>query len=98
LKRYLQSATGKLHTLRTLWAATDSSQQADKDALIHFAHKLAGSGGSYGFFDLSEAAREFEVKLQSDTSEDWSTDQELIRRYDTLINELRALVRRSGEH
>lgn len=64
---YIQSAAQKLDMLERLWAAAEAGYwQPDTVApLREFAHRLAGSGGSYGFKALGDTARALELGLSS---------------------------------
>lgn len=63
---YIQSAPSKLSDLGALWneaRASGWSPQA-RDGLVELTHRIAGSGGSYGYPDLSAAARTLELMLK----------------------------------
>jgi HPt (histidine-containing phosphotransfer) domain-containing protein len=62
---YIRSAAEKLAMLERLWAAAEAGYwRPDTVApLKEFAHRLAGSGGSYGFRKLGDTARELELAL-----------------------------------
>lgn len=73
---YILTGEEKLRTLDRLWrnalaeASTAESLQPVKD----FSHKLAGSGGSYGFDDLGAAARHLETAILSGMAMEEITD------------------------
>lgn len=62
---YIRSAPEKLDNLERLWAAAETGywQPAAITPLRDFAHRLAGSGGSYGFTDLGDIARALELSI-----------------------------------
>ena len=64
---YIQSAPSKLSTLNSLWdtaLATGWDAQA-REGLVELTHRIAGSGGSYGYPDLSTEARHLELMLKA---------------------------------
>ena len=63
---YVRSAPDKLSTLAALRNAAEQKtwDEESTDALIAFSHRLAGSGGSYGFTRLGDAARALEGFLK----------------------------------
>jgi HPt (histidine-containing phosphotransfer) domain-containing protein len=62
---YIRSATEKLRTLDELWetARTSEFTPGSLKPLKDFCHRLAGSGGSYGFPALGDAARALELAI-----------------------------------
>ena len=63
---YVQSAPSKLTALNELWKEAQSNgwNPQTREALVELTHRLAGSGGSYGYPDLSVAARRLELMLK----------------------------------
>ena len=63
---YLQTASTKLESLDQLWeqAMAAGWDGPSVEQLIALAHRIAGSGGSYGFPELSTAARHLELMLK----------------------------------
>lgn len=66
-KLYICSAAEKLAMLQRLWAAAEAGywQPHAVAPLREFAHRLAGSGGSYGFKALGDKARALELGLST---------------------------------
>lgn len=63
-KRYAASLPDKCAEFDQAWALFDQDQAEDALAqLRHLAHKLAGSGASYGFDALSRDARALEHRV-----------------------------------
>lgn len=61
---FAASLPAKLTKIDTIWQQVRSTNQAeDINDLIFFCHRLAGSGTSFGFKDVSEYARCIEVAL-----------------------------------
>ena len=56
-REYLKGAPQRLEELSAQLAALEKGDAAQLDALRRGLHKLAGSGGSYGFDEVSQAAR-----------------------------------------
>lgn len=63
---YVRSAPDKLNTLDELLKTAERKawDSESTDAIIAFSHRLAGSGGSYGFAQLGDAARALEGLLK----------------------------------
>ncbi len=61
-KAYLNSFPEKLNQLQLLWERTENKGylEGDLNELAAFCHKLAGSSGSYGLLEISQAARSIE--------------------------------------
>jgi HPt (histidine-containing phosphotransfer) domain-containing protein len=90
---YIRSAQDKLATLDKLWQqATAGNLSPEALApLREFSHRLAGSGGSYGFPALGDAAHELEMLLAN--AEPASPGERMLRRLrDRLKTELEALA------
>ena len=71
IKAYRQSAPDKMESLDRLWrqAVIDGWQGPSVAQLDALVHRIAGSGGSYGFPDLSAAAKHLELMIKdSDTA------------------------------
>lgn len=90
---YIRSAAEKLDLLERLWAAIDGNYgKPDAVApLRDFAHRLAGSGGSYGFTDLGNVARALELSI-SPGGESPTDPVMLKENYDALRDALKALA------
>ena len=69
---YIRSGEEKLRTLERLWheAQDRGADQTTLAPLKEFSHRLAGSGGSYGFFDLGDAARSLELAITAAANAD----------------------------
>jgi chemotaxis protein histidine kinase CheA len=61
---YLAASTQRVGELRALSAKLTENQAATLTELRRAFHRLAGSGGSYGFAQISAASREGELLLQ----------------------------------
>jgi HPt (histidine-containing phosphotransfer) domain-containing protein len=81
---YLASLPDRLEELRADVAALRSGKSDAGLALKVRLHRLAGSGGSYGFVQLSSLAREAELWLMANTGV-----------HET--NELESILNRLGE-
>jgi len=90
---YIRSAHDKLATLDELWQqAIAGGLSPDAVApLREFSHRLAGSGGSYGFPTLGDAAHDLEMLLGSAESLT-AVEAMLHRLHDRLKSELEALA------
>ena len=75
---YLASLPGRLEELRADVAGLRSGQPDAGPALKVRLHRLAGSGGSYGFVRLSALAREAERWLASNAGVPQTDGLELI--------------------
>ncbi|HXH03595.1 MAG TPA: Hpt domain-containing protein [Candidatus Competibacteraceae bacterium] len=61
---YVESLSGRAATLRQLWHSLRLAwDPATARQLQTLAHQLAGSGGSFGFADITEQARDLEHRL-----------------------------------
>ncbi len=56
-REYLKGAPERIRELRTLLGAVQHSETGAVDGLRRAFHKLAGSGGSYGFERISTTSR-----------------------------------------
>ncbi|MHC5114574.1 MAG: PAS domain S-box protein [Planctomycetota bacterium] len=61
---YIESLTDTAHALREIAAADD------REAARVIAHRLAGTGASYGFPEISDAARACEESIRAESRED----------------------------
>lgn len=90
---YIKSADEKIQTLVRLWREVMDAAGSE-DAITElkaFAHRIAGSGGSYGFPALSTAARALESELKDLTA--MPAERHAIQsRYDNLRRELEQLA------
>ena len=96
-REYLLDAPGRLAELRKDAAAFGAGEADASASLIGRFHRLAGSGGSYGFPDVSTIAREGERWLRENPSpapaqeSEWRLDQlidRLAHAYDSAAHEL----------
>lgn len=67
-REYLASLPARLDEIRSDVAGFRAGMPAAAVSLRTRLHRLAGSGGSYGFSDLSNAARQAEQWLSGDPS------------------------------
>lgn len=65
-QRYCSSLAEKLGAIECAWSAVriDCNDIANQEALLSLAHRLAGSAGSYGFFEIGKAAAEVDALLE----------------------------------
>jgi HPt (histidine-containing phosphotransfer) domain-containing protein len=75
---YLASLPDRLEELRTEIASLRSGRTEAASALKVRLHRLAGSGGSYGFVQLSSLAREAERWLTANVGVSETDELELI--------------------
>ena len=61
---YLKDAPQRVAELRSLLAGAERGEGGALDELRRALHKLAGSGGSYGYPELSARSRAGEVEAQ----------------------------------
>ena len=89
LKReFLAEARVKVDEMERKIVAGDSEA---RERVIYLAHQLKGSGGSYGFRQISTEAAEIE-KIAESVAGDWRTDhaqsaQIRLRKLRTIIDE-----------
>jgi diguanylate cyclase (GGDEF)-like protein len=88
---YLASMPARLQELRSDLAALSNGDDAAADSLKAHLHRLAGSGGSFGFLDLSAIAREAEHYLANNAL---SRD---LNGMDAILNRFEEAVRRAEE-
>lgn len=90
---YIRSAADKLNTLESLWTSAEAAYWRPEAVtpLREFAHRLAGSGGSYGFRKLGDTARELELNL-TDLGESTVAPADARKIYETLREELKTLT------
>ena len=89
-QEYVHNLPNKVSEIRDAWLNV-RNQAWDASALYtltRLAHSLAGSGATYGFEPLSQAARALELYLKPLTTEDFTEDaciqiEDLIARIDT---------------
>ena len=91
---YIRSATDKLASLEQLWNESDKDDISRHATLglIELSHRLAGSGGSYGFHELGEAARALELELKAQAEPGRKTGGEIELAYRALHRQLEALA------
>jgi diguanylate cyclase (GGDEF)-like protein len=78
-REYLASMPARLEELRSDLLGVKRSSPGSLDSLKTRLHRLAGSGGSFGFLDLSAIAREGEALLAAGGSVDGAME-EVVRR------------------
>ena len=78
---YIRSAQDKKSRLDEYWLQGRSAGFTPEslEPLMRYCHQLAGSGGSYGFPDLGDAARSLELAIASSAG-----SGDLESAYDTL--------------
>ena len=91
---YLDSLPARLEELRSEVAAWRAGNPGAGDSLKVRLHRLAGSGGSYGFTRLSAIAREAERWLAGHTPEGGTVDLEAI--IERLVKAVEEAGRRVG--
>jgi diguanylate cyclase (GGDEF)-like protein len=84
-REYLFEAPGRLAELRKDVAAFRAGEADAGQSLVRRFHRLAGSGGSYGFPDISALAREGERWLSQDPA---ALGGDLVARLDRLVDRL----------
>ncbi len=60
-RRYFDSLPDKLTTLESLRARLEVGDEAALESLQAFAHRIGGTGGSYGWLKISEAGTRLEL-------------------------------------
>jgi len=89
---YRNGMPAKLEKLGTLWsrlASGSAGVQAVADLLLEL-HSIAGSAGSFGLPQLSEAAHAAETFLAESTAKGAKLGPEEERRFNRLLGELRS--------
>lgn len=71
------------------FAHCDGLEPADRDDLTGIAHRLAGSGGTFGYPELSAAATQLEILLDPNAT---PADTDLSAALTRLIRELRGIT------
>lgn len=63
---YLRRLPTRIREFETVWTALEQSNwnSTHLETLHELAHRLAGTGGSYGFNELSKVAHQFEMSLE----------------------------------
>lgn len=64
--RFVNGLTDRVAAMRRAWQVIESSEGADeaaRNALFHQVHSLAGSGATFGYDELTVAARALEPAL-----------------------------------
>ena len=64
--RFAEGLEGKLFAIRALWTAFAAAQGTEESSreLLQIVHRLAGSAGTFGFWELGDFARSLEALLQ----------------------------------
>lgn len=64
-QRYCASLAEKLGAIELAWSAVriDGNDIANQEALLNLVHRLAGSAGSYGFYEIGDAAADVDELL-----------------------------------
>jgi diguanylate cyclase (GGDEF)-like protein len=86
-RSYLEGLTSKIEALDSLRAELEAGRGDAPERVRRLAHQLSGSGGSYGFPDISTAAQRVEV----------AADGELGRQLEALVGQLRHTLAESAE-
>lgn len=92
-REYLQDAPGRLAELRKDIAAFKSGEPDAAESLSRRFHRLSGSGGSYGFPNVSEISKEAEHWLKNAQP---SPTAEHTARLDETVNRLSAAFDRAA--
>lgn len=98
---YLKESSARVTELRELMAAVESG--AGPDALRRALHRLAGSGGSYGFDEVSRSSRAGEQVARrltetgaAPTAEDFAALRGAVEEVARLFDEARAAEDSTG--
>ncbi|MFQ6616916.1 MAG: Hpt domain-containing protein [Fidelibacterota bacterium] len=84
---YLNYLRESLSTLKEDWANRDYS------GIERFGHNIKGSGGVYGFHDISELGKEME---QAAKDQDESKTGALVEKLESVLNEKERTLSHSG--
>lgn len=87
---YLASMPGRLQELRSDLAALATGKPEATASLKSRLHRLAGSGGSFGFLDLSAIAREAERYLATSPAGDSAGLSPILDRLEEAVNQAAA--------
>lgn len=89
---YAETLPGKLADIERMWRGlvSDAWDSEAFTELLRALHSLAGSGKTFGFPALSEAARTAELALAGFSAGKAAPDQEQCRHIQSLILDLRA--------
>ncbi len=63
-EQYAQELPQRAVTIKTLWRELRAGTLSSLNPLVHEAHRLAGSGESFGFPNISRLARKLELQLE----------------------------------
>lgn len=61
---YLQNLRAKLTRIPSLWRELAAAPESTNEELLRIVHSIAGSGGTFGFPRVSQAAMALEIDLQ----------------------------------
>jgi HPt (histidine-containing phosphotransfer) domain-containing protein len=74
-QRFLERCKGNLPALRAGHSIFDGATASEQEHFLALVHSLAGTGGIFGFPEISNAAIELETVLRE---EDGSIDREMV--------------------
>lgn len=102
-REYLGDSVARVAELRRLLAPTEQGDRAALDGLRRALHKLAGSGGSYGFELVSQASRAGEQIARrlietgaAATPQDLAGLRDAVDRVDAAFRDARTAPERPG--
>ena len=90
-RHYIEALPARLAALETAWDEHRSEISGGTEGLRRLAHNLKGSGATYGFPDISEAARSLEELLLAE-----SPDREAQEKACQKLTEIIAATRKSN--
>lgn len=86
---FQQQLPGRLDELRQCWQQLMESWNSEELGRLHrICHSLAGSGGSFGAYQLGQAARALEQRLKAQLAEGERPDANTMRQLQQLLDEL----------
>jgi len=75
----------------TVLASGDWSGEVLNEVLLQ-VHNLTGAGTTFGFSEISEMARDFEIQLKSAMGETFGPDPDLVRALDLTFQALQQTI------
>ncbi|MDH4100140.1 MAG: Hpt domain-containing protein [Nitrospirota bacterium] len=86
-RAYARQLPERVEAMETLWAGQKGSNRtkAGLSELARQAHGLAGSGATYGFADVSQAARELELRIEAMVEAGGSLDEQRAKEADAML-------------
>ena len=96
-KSYIAELPEKLASIDEAWAAFDRGKgdPGQLETLHHLVHGVAGSGGTFGFADLSISGRNLEVLIKTLREEDHLISQEHRNQIKRLMTDLHTAAEKS---